>query len=217
MKKIIVCVCVVLFAFSVNADLLVNGDFETEGSSASLSEYWDGQNGGTVIASAQWGAQQRVNWGPGWSGGIHDPGYFTVFEGWSGGSAGIWSQVSGVTGGDQYELTGWFKKESNFAADSYLCKIDWYDNTTNLIAGQTAYIDLTAVGGSTNWQDCTSGNLTAPGSATIAQVVFEAVNMTAGGAFVGDDLQLNAIPEPTAVALIAIGGISLALYRRKRK
>jgi hypothetical protein len=104
-----------------------------------------------------------------------------------------------------------------------LFSIEFFDAASSFLGG--AVLDLAAAGlGTPNGQPFSynqySLSATAPGGTASVRVMISMVNAYAnplggGQAFVVDDFELSAIPEPTTAALLGMGLLAFAAMRRR--
>jgi hypothetical protein len=140
----------------------------------------------------------------------------------------LYQDVPG-TPGLTYVLTGWAGAEPNYSGlipnspTKSLFSIEFFDAASSFLGG--AVLDLAAAGlGTPNGQPFSynqySLSATAPGGTASVRVMISMVNAYAnplggGQAFVVDDFELSAIPEPTTAALLGMGLLAFAAMRRR--
>ncbi len=188
MKKLVIILGVVL-ACSVSQAQLLNGDFEA--GSAQDADNW----------TRNLGASRE-----GWAN--HGGGQGMALTWWVNSAGSVFQDVA-VTAGATYTLSAWYLDDAAAVTTSlYTTKLAWYDNTLTLIG--TAALNVSPLVNNT-WQQL---NLvgTAPVGTVTARVVFDAAGMVAGETLKIDDVAL-AVPEPSSLALLGLGGL---LLRRKK-
>ncbi len=184
---LVTCVTVFCLAAPSQADLIVNGGFE----SGDFSPGWT--TFGNVIPEVD------AVFDSGSDGLTSDGRYFATFSNWqSDGSAGI-SQAVSTTPGQTYNLSFWFATNASGLVDnSNEFKVAW-DNDVQM---DIAYFDKMP------WT-----NFTFPVTGTGSDTVSFSGYQTHG--YNGlDDVSLTPTPEPATLSLLALGG--LAVLRRRR-
>jgi len=133
-------------------------------------------------------------------------------------------QDNPATPGSLYTLTGWAGAEANYMATASVFALDFLDAGGNPIAGG-ATLDLVAAGLFTangqpfNYKQYTLSALAPAGAVSVrarVSMIDGLANPLGGGqAFVVDDFELSAVPEPSAVALAGLGLFGLLASRRR--
>jgi hypothetical protein len=165
-----------------------NAGFETQGSSDTVAQYWDGNNGGV------WGGSARRAWtkrSGDWS--------MALQGNWSGFDyAGIWQSIV-VTAGTPYVVKAWFHRDDGWTASSLTLKIEWYNSLDSLISEST--LDVNNLAGYT-WTEKTL-TATAPSGSAKAHVTVSASGIGASACCYIDDMSIvpTNLPPPSAVAL----------------
>lgn len=133
----------------------------------------------------------------------------------------LYQDVSG-TAGLIYTLTGWAGAEANALMGDAVFALDFLDNGGGVISSSTLSVlpTLTTPNGeSFNYKFYTVSGTAPVGTAFVRSRIsmIDGQGNPAGGgqAFVVDDFELQAVPEPTTMAALALGG--LALLRRRRR
>jgi len=188
MKKLVIALSVVL-ACSVSQAQLLNGDFEA----------------GVGLNADNWtkyGAANREGWAN------HGGGQGMALEWWAGAGGGFYQDVA-ATAGATYTLSAWYLDDAAAVVTSlYTTKIEWYDSLATLISISSQNVSPLV---NNTWQQLSLVD-TAPVGAVTARVVFDAAGMVGGETLKIDDVAL-AVPEPSALTLLGLGGL---LLRRKK-
>lgn len=203
MKKLLLVLCCVAVSGIVHADLLVNGDFSSPGSSSA------GQFGSVTIDNwTTWGTS-------GW--------YANDID--SQMSAKMWATDTGIyqdwtaTEGETYDLTvqAYQTTAEQLSGDrvGYLT-IEWYTSGGSMIGSATVLDTLTVADSDDAWVTL-SGSIMAPSGTAYGRTVLGLSESTSGGGAVYfDNATVNAaIPEPAALSMIGLGFITLMRLRRK--
>ena len=122
-----------------------------------------------------------------------------------------------VTPGLGYTFSGFHMTSSSPLSLGVEVRIEWRNSVSNSEVGRTP--NSTPVPGATYspW----SLDATAPANADIARVVYAVQSFSTaplgnGNVFV-DDVGLSLVPEPSSMALLALGGLGLILCWRQRE
>ena len=133
----------------------------------------------------------------------------------------LYQDVAG-TAGLIYTLTGWAGAEANAMMGDALFALDFLDNSGGVISTSSLSVLPTLNtpnGEAFNYKFYTVSGTAPVGTAFVRSRIsmIDGQSNPAGGgqAFVVDDFELQAVPEPTTMAALALGG--LALIRRRRK
>lgn len=150
--------------------------------------------------------------------------FFKPFTGSAanGAATGHLYQDVAATPGLTYTLTGWAGGEANAMMRDAQFAIEFLDVTGAIIGGNVLSLMpnlLTPNGQAFNYKQY-SLQATAPAGAVMVRArasMIDAMNNPNGGgqAYVVDDFDLQAVPEPATMAVLGLG--SLFLVRRKRK
>ena len=206
MKRLaIVAVLALLMATSVQANLLVNGDFETPTGNGTLTVGgWTELGGAQGIQAGVWAAEPpsaQGAWLKGWNNNV-DSGFYQDVE---------------ITPGEVYILDSGFKIQANFMISGNIdMELIWLDVADGEIARDVLDVDsVVAHDGSWVHQSLVS---TAPVDAAKArcQIHWTTVDQTGGDprSAMVDNISLEVVPEPATLSLLAFGG--LAVLRRKK-
>lgn len=188
MKKLGIMLGVVL-ACSVSQAQLLNGDFEA----------------GIGLNADNWTKYGAVN-REGWAN--HGGAQGMALEWWVGAGGGFYQDVA-ATAGATYTLSAWYLDDAATVLTSvYTTKIEWLDSF-NLVIGADSQNVSPLV--NNTWRQLSLVG-TAPVGAVTARVVFDGAGMIGGETLKIDDVTL-AVPEPSVLALLGLGG--LLLRRRK--
>lgn len=152
--------------------------------------------------------------------------FFKAFSGnaTDGAATGRLYQDNPATPGLTYTLTGWAGAEANYMAKRSLFTVEFFDSA-NAPIGSTE-LDLVAAGlfvsngQPFNYKQYSLSGIAPPGAVTVragVSMIDGMANPAGGGqAFVVDDFELRAVPEPTVLALSLLGlGAATAIWRRK--
>jgi hypothetical protein len=124
--------------------------------------------------------------------------------------AGVFQDVP-VAPGSKFVFSGWNKID--VAGPGLEFRIEWRDAANEV--GRTGNFDP---GATTSYTQFSTGVQTAPANATTARVVY-AIQTFGGSTNPGqvflDDFSAGAVPEPSAAALLALGGMALVRNRRR--
>ena len=206
MKRLaVVAVLALLMATSVQANLLINGDFETPTGHGTLTAGgWTELGGAQGIQAAGWAAEPpsaQAAWLKGWNNNI-DSGFYQDVD---------------ITPGEAYILDGGFKIQGNFMLSGNIdMELIWLDIADSEINRDVLDVDaVVANDGVWAHQSLVS---TAPLNAVKArsQIHWTTVDQTGGDprSAMVDNLSLEVVPEPATLSLLALGG--LAVLRRKK-
>lgn len=206
--------CLVFAAGLAHANLLSNGDFQTEGTNGnSGAQFWDGDVGGTVTFSETWGVANihREDWPEtaagdyamyakgGWAGADTNCGVKQVFS-------------AGISVGETYTLSGQFLKNAIWSGESYF-KIEWLDGGGSQLGADEVHLH-TAITVNDAWETH-SFESTAPVGTVSAQVLFMAFNQGHDGVIGANNLSMVAVPEPVSATLLGLGIVAVYAVRRK--
>lgn len=149
--------------------------------------------------------------------------FFKPFSGSANDMAtGHLQQTVAALPGLQYTLTGWAGAEANFLARDAVFALDFF----NAAGAPLASAELSLMGGlfvdngePFDYKKYTVSALSPAGTAAVrarVSMIDAMANPQGGGqAFVVDDFELNAVPEPGTYAALGLG--ALVLVRRRRK
>lgn len=193
---------VLSFASQVNADIIVNGDFETEDTGPTDALAWRGENGTTIIRTATGGVG-------GSAGGL-------ISNITSTSAAGPLSENTGPASGDPAVggllYTFSFDSQRTFANGGvFQAQLVARDDANGVLSFP---INITLTTGSTGFETF-SQTFTAPEGTTRFEINFFAITGGDAGSsssVVVDNVQIF-IPEPSTLALL-IGGMGLSARRR---
>ena len=123
-----------------------------------------------------------------------------------------------------YTLRGWAGAEANFLGTGEF-GLEFLNGANSVIGGQTLNLNtaglLTPNGQAFNYKEFTLSAMAPAGTAMVrarASLLNGLSNPAGGGqAFVVDDFTLVAVPEPSTVVLMALGGFGLFALARRRK
>ena len=205
MKGIILAAAVLATASVATANLLYNPGFNTNGGGGTTPDGW--------TASGDAGKQGVENWGS------HDgDGWLESFYGWNAGtSATLFQDVAG-TANSIYTLGFWQEGDDAWNGTAFAVSLLWLDATGGQV-GTPATMNLqsTAIA-NTGWTNQIL-QATSPLNTATVRVQFAATSLSEGGAGAAKidevDLTMQAIPEPSTAALIALPLIALAAMRRR--
>ncbi|NCC53692.1 MAG: PEP-CTERM sorting domain-containing protein [Spartobacteria bacterium] len=207
MKWLGVCVIGCVLASGVQANLLSNPGFETEGVSSWNAADW--------LNESDIG---RMDWAQ-YSGSYGMAGY--------GDADGKWGYIAQTVSTSYdaanpiYRFTIWGMAEENFSSsgNEVYMKVTFKENGSDLgDFTQNIYADFTA---NTDWnQHVMQVTNTAWTSANQVEVLFgygQTVNDLAGNCGLRvDDASMIQIPEPTSVLLLALGSVGIVVFRIQR-
>ncbi|MBC8108188.1 MAG: PEP-CTERM sorting domain-containing protein [Anaerolineae bacterium] len=190
-------------------NVLINGDMETGQANSPFVANWlpNGVAGGTTNTYAQDSTQPH--------GGLFDAQFTGSSQG--GGANAALFQITGpgTVSPGAYTLNFWAK--TTFVGPSGVGFYQvLYFNAANGVVGNSGIQNIT---NSPAGYTLNTLNLTAPAGTDHVQVEFDAIVGAIDGSSTTinlDDVSLAPVPEPTSLALLAIGGGSLVARRRRR-
>ena len=187
------------------ANLLVNPGFDTNGGGGTTPTGWTG--GGDA------GKQGVESWGS------HDgDGWLEAFYGWNAGTSATLSQDLAGSANAIYTLDFWQEGDDAWNGTSFDVSLIWLDASGSSV-GTPATMNLqpTAMA-NTGWTNQVL-QATSPLNTATVRVQFAATSLIEGGAGAAKidevDFTMQAIPEPSTAALIALPLIALATMRRR--
>ena len=195
MKRMLaVIVCFFLMAGLAQANLLLNGDFESPAQSGAFPDNWN-QNALDAWRIEAWAAAS----------GVHG----VAFEWWIGDpDDGYLNQDVPVTAGATYTYSLMASIDAGEFTGSYVMDVEWLDGSSASLG--TDSLDLSGL--LTTAMAPYSFNATAPAGAATARVGLTAVN---GHIVLKVDDASFVVPEPTSVALATLSLLGLLAYRRR--
>ncbi len=239
MKKNLILVCLALsFGSAVQANLLANGnldktyldqittslflpkpkDWSASGSRAITGPYKD------EFSSESWAGPAPTPVTTDGNGGTDQGLFFKPFTGSTtdGAATGNLFQDVAATVGTTYMLTGWAGAEANAQMRDAVFAVEFLDASGGIIGSNVLSLMptlKTANGEAFSYKKYSVLGTAPAGSVKVRSRVsmIDAMSNPNGGgqAFVVDDFELVAVPEPSSVAVIALGGMFLARRRRK--
>lgn len=189
------------------ANLLVNPSFEDPITSDGppFVGFWEGFSGGATATAANSMAQARTGAQSLELSILTTPNSF----------AGAFQDVTGLTPGTEYMLSGWHLAPAAFAAGTEL-RVEWRNAGSDMEITRTP--NLTPV--PTDAWSLFSLTATVPDGADTARVVYAIQTFSGGGADENvvyvDDVSFDIVPEPSSAVLLAAAG-GLALLARRRR
>lgn len=205
MKGMICAVALLATASAATANLLYNPGFNTNGGGGTTPDDW--------TATGDAGKQGVENWGS------HDgDGWLEAFYGWNAGtSATLFQDVAGAAN-SIYTLSFWQEGDDAWNGTAFSVSLLWLDAAGSQI-GTPATMDLqsTAIA-NTGWTNQVL-QATSPLNTATVRVQFAATSLAEAGAGAAKIDEVNfdvqAIPEPSTLALVGIPLIALAAMRRR--
>jgi len=203
MRRIIVIgglvAAVLVFGLSAQGNLILNGSFESGLTS------WQSWGPGNMQSISGWGWEQDGS---------------TMVRMWT--DAGLYQDFS-VNPGATYEISAY---ACHAEWDPILwgstgrvggVSLEWRDASDQLIgvAWQYSFGSANQTAGEELWYLAESGSQQAPDGAAVGRVIVNIWNDGTGSGSAFFD-NVNVIPEPTAVALLGLGGL-LFVFRRKAR
>jgi hypothetical protein len=188
-----------------NAAIVVNGDFEIQGTGPTDALVWTGENGTTIARTV--------------SGGVSGSAGMPISRSGPPGPAGPVTENTGVAGGDAViggeVYTFRFDSQRTFVNGGvFQAQLVARDDTDNFLGVPlNATLTLASAGFETFSQ-----NFTAPAGTTRFEINFFAITGADAGSsssVIIDNVQI-AIPEPSAWASLLFGGVFLARRRTPR-
>lgn len=139
-------------------------------------------------------------------------------------TAHLYQDVPAIPG-QLYQLTGWAGAEANFLASGAEISLEFLDSGGSVIPLSGQLVNLLPTlfvnnGEPFNYKQYTASGV-APAGAVWARSRISMIDGTAnplggGQAFVADDFELIAVPEPATAGLVAIAIVAAATIRRRR-
>jgi hypothetical protein len=130
--------------------------------------------------------------------------------------AGAFQDVSGLLAGTEYTFSGWHATPSNPLDLGVEIRIEWRNSLSNSEVSRTP--NSTPIPSST--YSPFSMNGTVPVGADVARVVYAIQSFSTSplgnGTVYVDDVSFTVVPEPSAMALLSLGGLALVALRRQR-
>jgi hypothetical protein len=128
--------------------------------------------------------------------------------------AGVFQDITGFSAGDTVDFQGWHKTVSNPLDLTVEIRIEWRNAALDSEVGRTDNL-LPSLG--TDYSSWLLSGIV-PANADVARVVYGIQTYTGGptnnGAIHIDDLSVSAVPEPSSLLLMCLGG-GLLLARRR--
>ena len=205
MKGMICAVALLATASAATANLLYNPGFNTNGGGGTTPDGW--------TATGDAGKQGVENWGS------HDgDGWLEAFYGWNAGTSATLFQNMAGAANSIYTLSFWQEGDDAWNGTAFSVSLLWFVATGSQI-GTPATMDLqsTAIA-NTGWTNQIL-QATSPLNTATVRVQFAATSLAEAGAGAAKIDEVNfdvqAIPEPSTLALVGIPLIALAAMRRR--
>ena len=196
-----------LAASSVAANLLVNGGFEAPVTNGPpFVGFWNVFNGGAGSFATNSTVLPRTGLQ---SLGLSIANTDNTF-------AGAFQDVTGLSAGLEYILSGWHVTTSNPLDLTTEVRIEWRNSGSNTEVSRTPNLNPIAA------QSYSSFDLTAtvPVGADTARLVYAIQTFSGGpsnnGIVYVDDMSFAVVPEPSSLILLGVGGLALVAVRRLR-
>jgi hypothetical protein len=197
-----------LAASSVAANLLVNGGFEDPVTSDGppFVGFWEVFNGGAGSAAANSTVLPRTGLQ---SLGLSIANTDNTF-------AGAFQDVTGLSAGVDYILSGWHVTSSSPLDLTTEVRIEWRNSGSNTEVSRTPNLNPIATLSYSSF-DLTA---TVPVGADTARLVYAIQTFTGGpsnnGIVYVDDMSFAVVPEPSSLILLGVGGLVMVTIRRRR-
>jgi len=194
-----------LIAGSTQANLVVNGDFQTGTLGPSTTTY---ALDGSMWPETTWNIVSFDTLHPSW-GDFNDHtfgdsrGYYMIINGSTSPVGAAWAQTVAVTPGTDYQLSGWFASLFGGAPSSVEFRID----------GQLIQPNFTLTSNIGAWEEH-AVTFNSGQRSQISIEIWDTSGVASGNDYAIDDISLAAVPAPGAMGLIGVGGL-LASRRRR--
>ena len=225
-----------ILAAAAQANLLVNGDLDKTYQQEIVAGFFlpkpkdwknDGMKGANAyedeMSSEPWSGPAPTPVTTNSNGGGDNGVFFKPFTGTANemASGHLYQDVAG-TAGLRYSLSGWAGAEANAMMEDAVFALEFIDGGGNIIGSSILSLmsDLkTPNGAAFNYKKYTVHGSAPAGTSKVrarASMINAMSNPAGGGqAFVVDDFELTAVPEPTTMVLMASGLAAIAARRRK--
>ena len=191
------------------ANALVNGDMETGQATSPFVAGWqvNGVAGGTTNTYAQDATNPH--------GGLFDAQFTGASQGGGANAALFQITAPGSVSAGAYTLNFWAKTTFVGPSGVGFFQVIYFDAANGVINSSGIQNITNSPAGYT----LNTLNLTLPAGTDHVQVEFDAIVGAINGSSTTinlDDVSLNTVPEPTSLALLALGGGAMAIRRRRR-
>jgi len=130
--------------------------------------------------------------------------------------AGAFQDVPGLSPGSEFSVTGWHMTPSSLLSLGVEVRIEWRNSVSDTEVARTP--NATPIPGAA--YSSFGFNAIVPAGADTARLVYAIQSFSTSplgdGTVYVDDMSFTAVPEPSTMALLGLGGLALAAMRRRQ-